>query len=61
MKTEYRVLNPATGQYEKYMTVEEATVRSQEIALEFYKSHCHNTPVSKVIITEEGAEIWGAP
>ena len=58
MKTEYRVFNPSTGVYISYETLEEANQKAHEMAWEFFNLHC-NQPIAKVVITDEGAEIWG--
>lgn len=58
MQTVYRVLNPATGGYAECNTKEEAEILARERAWEFYLLQTHNAPISKVMITDEGAEIW---
>lgn len=59
MKTEYRVFDPSKGIYTNYVNLEEATTAAKSKAWEFYCYHCNGKALSKVIITDEGAEIWG--
>ena len=58
MKTIFKVLNPANGLYADYLTMEDAQAAAKERAWEFYLEHTHQCPISKVFVTEEGAEIW---
>lgn len=58
MKTIFKVLNPDTGLYAEYSTIEAAQDAAKEYAWAFYYEHTHQCPISKVLITEEGAEIW---
>lgn len=58
MKTIFKVLNPANGLYNEYQTMEEAQTAAKQFAWDFYFEHTHKNPISKVLITEEGAEIW---
>lgn len=59
MRTIYKVLNPNIGEYQESETKESAELLAREIAWQFYLAHTHQAPISKVVITDEGAEIWG--
>lgn len=63
--TQYAVINPALGQYNRVNTIEEVTPLMDSIAKEFYLLQTYNTPVSKiettVVETESGTsstEVW---
>ena len=55
----FKVLNPNDGSYTDCATLEKAKAHAKLIAWNFYMMHTHNAPISKVVMTEEGAEIWG--
>lgn len=59
MKTIYKVLDASNGLYQDVESKESAETLAREIAWQFYLLHTHGKPVSKVVVTEEGAEIWG--
>lgn len=54
----YKVLNPNTGLYDSVDTLEEAEMLAKEIAWKFYNLHCHGKPISKVIVNDDGSEVW---
>jgi hypothetical protein len=58
MRTIYKILNPSIGSYETCDTEEEANSRAKEVAWQFYLSHTHGTPITKVEVTDENYEIW---
>lgn len=60
MTTIYKVFNPTIGTYETetYNSEEEANVKAKEVAWAFYLSHTHETPISKVEVTNDGSEIY---
>lgn len=60
MKIKYKIPVPSTGLYLEADTLEEANLIAREAAWEFYKQQTAPQPISKVLITDEGAEIWGS-
>jgi len=59
MEIIYKVLNPKDGLYQTEKTQELAQTLASKLAWEFYLEHTHGKPISKVIVTEEGFQIWG--
>ena len=49
-----------TGSYAWADTEQQASAEMLAIAQAFYLSQTHNSPVSKVIIDEDGKETWSA-
>lgn len=60
MQIKYRIPVPSTGLYQEADTFEEASLIARDVAWEFYKQQTAPQPIAKVLITDEGAEIWGA-
>jgi hypothetical protein len=58
MQIVYKVLDPKSGLYQEAETQETAEELASEIAWQFYISHTHEKPISKVEILEDGSEIW---
>jgi len=52
MSTQYMVLNPETGQHTLVDTEQAAYDLAAETAINFYLSHCHNSPIS-ILITDD--------
>ena len=61
MQKIYKILNPATGEYEPAATLEECLDKVSTRAVEFYKHHTHNNPYSVVEVHDNGTEIWRNP
>lgn len=61
MEIKFAVFNPATGEYTKVNTFEEAASTAARLAVEFYFLHTHSTPVAKIIADDAGAETWTSP
>jgi hypothetical protein len=60
MKTQYAVLNPATGSYQFADTLDEVPMKMAEVAFAFYMSQTAETPLSIVQTHDSGAETWFA-
>lgn len=58
MQTTYKVLDPSNGLYQERETQESAELLARELAWQFYLTHTHDNPISKVVVTEENVEIW---
>jgi hypothetical protein len=59
-KIEYRVFDPSIGSYASFDTQEEANTQAQITAWSIFLRMAHDKPISKVIIQEDGTEIWNA-
>jgi hypothetical protein len=60
MKTKYAILNPMTGTYSYADDEETALSQMQNLALGFYLSHTHNSPISVITVNANGDESWAA-
>jgi hypothetical protein len=58
MQIVYKILDPNSGLYQQAETQETAEELAGEIAWQFYLSHTHEKPITKVEILEDGSEIW---
>lgn len=58
MITKYAILDPQNGGYVYVETESEIEAKKAEMAMNFYLTQTHNTPVSYVEISEEGEETW---
>jgi hypothetical protein len=58
MQIVYKVLDPNNGLYQQVETQENAEELAREIAWQFYLTHTHEKPITKVEISEDGSEIW---
>lgn len=58
MQIIYKILDPNNGLYQQADTIEAAEELARAIAWQFYLSHTHDKPISKVEISEEGVEVW---
>lgn len=60
MQTIYKVFNPTAGVYHQCGTQEDANNMARELAWQFYMTHTHGAPISKVTVTDAGEEIWSS-
>jgi len=60
MKTQYAILNPQTGGYDYVDDISKVSEKVAELAMSYYLTHTHNTPVSQVDTDDTGAETWSA-
>jgi hypothetical protein len=58
MTTKYAILNPMTGAYSFAETEKAALTKISDLALDFYLSHTHNTPMSIITVNENGDSTW---
>ena len=61
MQKIYKILNPATGEYEPAATLDECTTKLSDIVWKFYLGYAHQQPYSIVEVHDDGSETWRNP
>ena len=61
MTIQYAVFNPAAGEYDRALTVEERNILIARTAYNYFLSHGTSTPYSVVEMNEDGSETWRNP
>lgn len=58
MTTKYARLSPLDGSYTHFDSLEAAIDAAFIEAWNFYMSHTHGQPLSKVVVADDGSETW---
>jgi hypothetical protein len=58
LSVKYRIVNPLDNSETDYDTFEEARQASKYFVWDLFLQHTHNSPVSKVSVSDTGEEIW---
>jgi len=58
LSVKYRTISPLDGSQTDYDTFEEAQQASKYFVWDLFLQHTHNSPISKVTVSDTGEEIW---